>query len=109
MILCDVGHMTNELSGVGSEDSSYVDIDQELVAPVTDEVTAAISKKPCDTRTELYNSGTTRHISPYCELFENYSSTPPKSLNTTNNGRFVAVGKGDMVIEVPNGMCVSQL
>ena len=91
---------TNELSGIGSEDTSYVDIDPELVVHVTDEVTTAVSNKPSDICTELYDSGTTHHISPYRELFENYTSTPPKSLNTTNNGKFVAVGKEDMVIEV---------
>ncbi|TFK67019.1 hypothetical protein BDN72DRAFT_748773, partial [Pluteus cervinus] len=52
---------------------------------------------------ELYDSGTSRHISPYREDFENYVETPPKSLKAANQGRFDAVGKGEMVIEVPNG------
>jgi len=36
-------------------------------------------------RVELYNSGTTRHISPYKPNFTSYSPlTPPVFLNTAN-------------------------
>ena len=75
--------MTNELSGVNSEGSSFVDIDLELVASVADEA-AAISNEPSDICAELYDSETTHHISPYCELFKNYAFTPPKPLNTAD-------------------------
>ena len=107
--LCDAECMTNELSGVDSKGSSFVDIGLESVAPAVNEMAAAVANEHSENCTEVYDSGTTQHISPYCKMFENYASTPPKSLNAANNGRFVAIGKGDMVIEVQNGMCSSQL
>jgi hypothetical protein len=54
--------------------------------------------------TEVYDSGTTRHISPYCEMFENLVDIPPKTFNATNQQKFDAVGKGAMVIEVLNSV-----
>lgn len=73
-------------------------------APAMEEIIAAISSGPSDTCAELYDSGTTCHVSPYHEMFQNFTSTPPKLLNTANKGKFIAIGKGDMVIQVPNGM-----
>ena len=52
---------------------------------------------------DLFDSGTTRHISPYRERFENYSDIPLKPFVAANRQRFCATGVGDMVIEVPNG------
>ncbi|KAG2335524.1 hypothetical protein BDR05DRAFT_839424, partial [Suillus weaverae] len=52
---------------------------------------------------ELYDSGTTRHISPYREHFETMSSIPPKPFVAANKQRFNATGIGELVIEVPNG------
>ena len=87
----------------------FVDIDPESVVPAMNEITAAVTNEHSENHMELYNSRTTHHIFPYCEMFENYTLTPPKSLNAANNGRFVAIGKGDMVIEVQNSMHASQL
>ena len=74
-----------------------------------EEIAAAVSSGSSDIHAELYNSGTTCHISPYCDMFTNYTPTPPKYLNAANKRKFVAIGKGDMVIKVPNGMKSSQL
>ncbi|KAG2338445.1 hypothetical protein BDR05DRAFT_840449, partial [Suillus weaverae] len=52
---------------------------------------------------ELYDSGSTRHISPYKERFNSISLIPPKSFTAANKQSFNAVGMGEMVIEVPNG------
>lgn len=124
------GYATDELSGINSEGSSYVDVDLESVgekssgsvssydSPVLvsttaiEEIAAVVDNGAIGTseiRTELYDSGTTRHISPYRDMFNNYVDTPPKSLNAANKRKFVAVGKGDMVIEVPNGVDASRL
>jgi hypothetical protein len=55
---------------------------------------------PC---TELYDSGTTRHISPYKADFTSYKAlSPPAYLNTANQQHFPAVGEGNLVIWVPN-------
>jgi len=55
---------------------------------------------PC---VELFDSGATRHISPYKADFTAYSPlTPPVFLNTANQQRFPAVGTGKLAIHVPN-------
>jgi transposase InsO family protein len=55
------------------------------------------------TRIELYNLGATRHISPYRSDFTSYSPlSPPIYLNTANQQRFPAIGRGTLVIRVPN-------
>ncbi|KIM52708.1 hypothetical protein SCLCIDRAFT_140592, partial [Scleroderma citrinum Foug A] len=58
---------------------------------------------------ELYDSGSTRHISPYRDQFETLSPIPPKSLAAANKQSFEAVGVGEMVVEVPNSLEVSKL
>jgi hypothetical protein len=58
---------------------------------------------------ELYDSGCTRHISPYRKDFESFVEIPPMSFSAANKGKFSALGKGEMVIDVPNGVEVSQL
>lgn len=52
--------------------------------------------------TELYDSGASRHMSPYCEQFENYISIIPKSITAADKRYFQAIGKGDLRIQVPN-------
>ncbi|KIK36291.1 hypothetical protein CY34DRAFT_29531, partial [Suillus luteus UH-Slu-Lm8-n1] len=58
---------------------------------------------------ELYDLGSTCHISPFKERFETLSTIPPKSFTAANKQSFNAVGVGEMVIEIPNGVDVSQL
>jgi hypothetical protein len=60
-------------------------------------------------RVEIFDSGTTRHISPYRNDFETLSATAPQTLRAANKGSFSAVGVGELVIDVPNGVEVSQL
>jgi hypothetical protein len=62
------------------------------------------------TRVELYNSGATRHISPYKADFTSYAPlSPPVFLNTANQQRFPAVGRGTLVVRVPNEGTESEL
>ncbi|KAK7046510.1 hypothetical protein R3P38DRAFT_2507828, partial [Favolaschia claudopus] len=51
--------------------------------------------------TELYDSGASRHMSPYRHHFINYTSIPPRSITAADNGQFVAIGQGDMRIKIP--------
>jgi hypothetical protein len=90
-------------SGTGSfEDLGDPHIEEEFAAKVsTGHENGAII--------ELYDSGTTRHISPYHEHFETMSSIPPKPFVAANKQRFNATGIGELVIEVPNGVDVSKL
>jgi hypothetical protein len=107
---------TEELSGVGMNDTeSFVDVDLDSVAATGDvdaEVVAEVSENSNASnlpRQELYDSGTTRHISPYRKDFENYTEITPKSFTAANQQKFSAVGTGEMVVDVPNGVDVSSL
>jgi hypothetical protein len=58
---------------------------------------------------ELYDSGCTRHISPYREDFESFTEIPPMSFSAANKQKFSALGRGEMVVNIPNGVEISQL
>ena len=59
---------------------------------------------------KLFDSGATRHISPYKANFTAYSPLmPPMFLNTANQQRFPAVGTGKLAIRVPNGRGETEL
>ena len=64
---------------------------------------------PTSRRVELYDSGATRHISPYCDAFETYTTIPPKPFTAANRQVFNATSIGEMVVDVPNGYDVSRL
>ena len=55
------------------------------------------------TQTELYDSGASRHMSPYRDHFENYVPIAPKSITAADKRYFQAIGKGDLRIKIPNG------
>jgi len=42
-------------------------------------------------------------------MFETFAEIPLKVFNTANQQKFDAIGQGEMVIEVPNGMDASKL
>ncbi|EIW60878.1 uncharacterized protein TRAVEDRAFT_80236, partial [Trametes versicolor FP-101664 SS1] len=53
---------------------------------------------------EVYDSGATRHISPYRERFETYERLdPPRPITAANGDQFMATGEGDMRVRMPNG------
>ena len=58
---------------------------------------------------ELYDSRCTHHISPYREDFESFVEIPPMSFSAVNKQKFNASGKGEIVIDIPNGIEISQL
>ena len=118
------GWDTEELSGVESK-CLFVDVDLDSVggksrnrfcdSPVFPEPKNAAAIDGSGTAfadglyTELFDSGTTRHISPYRDLFENFTEIPPKAFNAANKQKFEAVGQGEMLIELPNGVDSSKL
>lgn len=58
------------------------------------------------TTIELYN---TNHISPYHHRFENFIEIAPKMFKAANQQTFSTVGKGDLVIDIPNNGEYSKL
>jgi hypothetical protein len=58
---------------------------------------------------ELYDSGTTRHISPYKHLFNDFTEIQPRSFMAANKQSFSATATGNIIIDVPNGPTPSKL
>ncbi|KAG2119814.1 uncharacterized protein F5147DRAFT_527379, partial [Suillus discolor] len=50
---------------------------------------------------KLYDSGSTRHISPYHDQFETLFDISPKHFAAANKQHFSATGIGELVIKVP--------
>jgi hypothetical protein len=59
--------------------------------------------------TDLYDSGASRHMSPYRHRFENYVSIAPKSITAADKRLFQAIGKGDLRIKIPNGKTTTSM
>ena len=61
-------------------------------------------------RVELYDSGASRHISPYKADFSSYTPlSQPQYLNAANQNRFPAIGMGTLVVRAPNNAHESEL
>jgi hypothetical protein len=58
---------------------------------------------------ELYDSGYTNHISPYCKRFEDFTTIIPRLFRAANKQTFSTIGRGDLIVNVPNGMDFTQL
>jgi hypothetical protein len=69
-------------------------------------LTEAVQPAGC---VDLYDSGTTEHLSPYRDQFSTYCDITPKSFTAANRQKFYAIGSGDMFIDVPNGLDVSKM
>ncbi|KAF8983558.1 hypothetical protein BDQ17DRAFT_1183908, partial [Cyathus striatus] len=52
---------------------------------------------------DLYDSGASHHMSPFCEDFITFTETTPCNISAANQVSFKAEGVGDIIISVPNG------
>ena len=59
--------------------------------------------------TELYNSGTSWHISLFHKHFITYQSILPHTITTTDKWTSYVIGTGDLQIEVPNGQSTTKV
>jgi len=75
----------------------------ENLGDVSGEALAMTDSSKLTHRTELYDSGCTNHISPFREQFENYVDITPKRFRAANQETFSAIGRGELVVDVPNG------
>jgi hypothetical protein len=96
----------------GSEPDSHVSIGDEN--PNESEDAHAVqdldnTKPENTTHIEVYDSGCTRHITPYRQVVTNFKEISPKSFQAANRQSFSAVGTGEMVIHIPNGTTTSQI
>jgi len=60
-------------------------------------------------RAEIYDSGCSKHLTPYRDALENFVEIPPKTFQAANKQTMSAVGMGEMIINVPNGADISPL
>jgi len=65
-------------------------------------VLASMSQKG-EAQTELFDSGTSRHMSSYLNLFQDFINITPKPITTADKHTFKATGKGNILITLPNG------
>ena len=104
---------TEELDDFLLWDNPEDDLEKEGEEWMPEEVVAAVItpvEEDSTPRVELYDSGATRHISPYKSDFTSYSPlSPPVFLNAANQQRFQAIGAGTLVVRVPNEGTESEL
>ena len=60
-------------------------------------------------KAELYDSGCTNHISPYKNDFDNLQAIEPRHFRAVNKQMFSTIGKGELVIDVPNDNGTTEL
>lgn len=58
---------------------------------------------------DLYNSGASHHMSGHCYHFTNFVKIEPRPITAADKRAFDAVGKGDMLIDLPNGNATSTI
>lgn len=97
------GEEDEEIEEEGVECAYMSDSDDEEVAGQVQE------QHTSGTRIEIFDSGSSRHISPYRDAFSVFEPTPPRSLRAANQQSFNAVGKGEIILDLPNGITTSQL
>ena len=81
--------------------------DRDRVKDLNDasgEVLISTETIPATETAELYNSGCTNHISPYKSQFQNFQDIAPRHFHAANKQSFSTTGKGDLIIDVPNGL-----
>jgi hypothetical protein len=67
------------------------------------QIPAMAANEARDAEVELFDSGASRHMSPFRERFVTYRDIPARPITAANNRAFYAVGMGDLEIDVPNG------
>ena len=60
-------------------------------------------------RAKLYDSGCTKHISPYRDDLIDFTDIPPKSFRAANKQNFSATGTRNLIVDLPNGKEKSKL
>ncbi len=88
--------------------ATIVDVEGEE-GEETPHIPAMAADETAGAEIELYDSGASRHMSPFRERFVTYHKIPARPITTANNRVFYAVGAGDLQIQVPNGASSSKV
>lgn len=83
--------------------ASIVEV-KETPSPPSDVFSAvAFSGYTAETRSTVLDSGCTAHVSPYRDLFTNYTPIDSIPITAANKTYFQAIGRGDVEIALPHG------
>ncbi|KAJ6582405.1 hypothetical protein B0H19DRAFT_927739, partial [Mycena capillaripes] len=80
---------------------STEDEEENYTRTFTSVFLAAAATVPNEPEVDLYDSGASRHMTPYRHRLFNYTTIPSKSITAADNGKFEAVSKGDMHVYIP--------
>jgi hypothetical protein len=64
---------------------------------------------PPNREAELYDSGASRHMSPYRQKFINFAQISPQKVTAADGQEFEVTGIGNIHIELPNGKLTSHI
>ena len=88
---------------------AVIDADQSFSAESTDAITTTLdaaylagTQETRSAEVDLYDSGTTRHMTGFFHRLFNYVETDLVPIVTADKRSFHAVGKGDMYVYLPN-------
>ena len=89
------------------ESWSFVDedcsTDEDIIEALTEDSEDEVASASSDIEAELYDSGASRHISPFRHRFLTYRPINPRPITAADKRIFYAIGSGDLQIQVPNG------
>ena len=105
-----------EKSNAAASSEQTPDIEAWSAAENIEEEDGAIPRVPViaaqgasEAQCELYDSGASRHMSPFREQFVTYQKIDARPITAANNRVFHAIGMGDLEIDVPNGATSSRV
>ena len=90
-------------------DEGRMDTEVEDFRNTSNEAFVVAETVELDGIAELYDSGCTNHISPYRDRFVNFQRTLPRAFRAANKQSFSTIGKGDLIVDVPDGNNFTQL
>ena len=91
------------------DDEGRMDTKVEDFGNTSNEAFVVAETVELDGIAELYDSGCTNHISPYRDRFVNFQRTLPRAFKAANKQSFSTIGKGDLIIDVPDDDHFTQL
>ena len=105
------GDDKDKKSGKKAEVATAEDSQQDIeawAAIESDEGLPAMAAQESDSR-EMFDSGASRHMSPFRTSFVTYRSIEARPITAANKNVFHAIGIGDLIIKVPNGAKTSKI
>ena len=97
------GDVVSNVSEIeASENSPLSDTLDESLATI--ELAKSDDRHNTYLRAELYDSGCTKHISPYRDDLIDFINIPPKSFRAANKQSFSATGTGKLIVDLPKSI-----